>query len=289
MRRALFSLALVVSAALAAAPAPAQVRAWRPARGLRYLRRETHQGTLHATVHALYVDLCDPAIELRATAPGEGARTTSAWARRTGIAAAVNGDYFSPSTYAPLGPARGAGRAWPAGPREHRDALFVAASGGRAEVIDATAAPALWADAQTAVPAVWTELVAVRERVLVRGVVRESPAIPHDGERHPRTALGLTEDRRTLILVVVEGRSERATGATVRELGEILRGLGASEGMKLDGGGSSTMYLARRGVMNHPSDGTERAVATHLGVIVRRDVPARAPARCVARRGPSAP
>ena len=95
----------------------------------------------------------------------------------------------------------------------------------------------------------------------------------------PRTALGVTEDGHTLLLVVVDGRSENDGGATSRELGEILRALGAWEGMKLDGGGSSQMYVVGRGLVNRPSDGAARAVATHLGVRVRAGVAA-LPSRC---------
>ncbi len=149
------------------------------------------------------------------------------------------------------------------------------------------AAPTLWSDAERAVAPSWTEVVAVRERIVVRGQVRESPAIEHDGARHPRTAVGFTADRRTLIFAVVEGRAEDASGATVRELAVILRGLGAWEAMKLDGGGSSTLFVAGLGTVNRPSDGAPRVVATHLGVIVRREVPRSAPSRCPAR-APSA-
>jgi len=269
----LLALALLLAWAT---PAAAVDRWTRPARGLRYLRRETTVGHAPTTVHALYVDLCDPAVELRATAPGEERRTVGRWAQLVGAAAAINGDYYDTSRFTPLGPARGAGRTWVIPRREHRDAVFVAAAGGRADVLDA---PEL-AAGEAPVPDAWTEVVAVRERVLVAGVARESPSIPHDGERHPRTALGLTADRRTAIFVVVDGRAENAGGATTRELAELLRALGAWEGMKLDGGGSSTLYLAGRGTVNQPSDGHPRAVATHLGVIVRRDVPARAPSRC---------
>lgn len=280
--RALRAALVLVGLLLAAPSAGAQDRVTHPARGLRYLRRVVRRGALRTTVHALYADLCDPAIELRATAPGEGGRTPSTWARLVGATAAINGDYFY-GPRAPTGPARGAGRSWVAGRREHHDAVFVAGPGGRAAVLDAPGGrgPALWADAEREVPAAWTELVAVRERVLVHGAVRESPAIVHDADRHPRTALGLTADGRTLIMAVVEGRGENASGATVRELGEILLGLGAWEGMKLDGGGSSAMFIARAGTVNRPSDGAPRAVATHLGVVVRRD--ARGPRRCAGR------
>lgn len=278
-------LALVV----ATPRADAQDRVRRPARGLRYLRRVLRGASLRTTVHALFVDLCDPAVELRATAPDEGALTAGQWAQRVGAAAAINGDYFAMQRFAPLGPARGDGRWWPAGEREHRDALLVAARGGRADVIDAPegAATTLWSDAERTVDPSWTEVVAVRERIVVRGQVRESPAIEHDGARHPRTAVGFTADRRTLIFAVVEGRAEDASGATVRELAVILRGLGAWEAMKLDGGGSSTLFIAGLGTVNRPSDGAPRVVATHLGVIVRREVPRSAPSRCPAR-APSA-
>jgi exopolysaccharide biosynthesis protein len=268
---------VALAALLAWTAAAGAVDRWsRPARGLRYLRRVTVAGNVSTTVHALYVDLCDPAIELRATAPNEGRRTAGQWARLVGAAAAINGDYFDMARYVPLGPARGAGRTWTIARAEYRDAVFVAAAGGRVAVLDA---PEVRADGAR-IPPAWTEAVAVRERVLVAGVVRESPQIAHDGTRHPRTAVGLTADGHTALFVVVDGRGENSGGATTRELGVILRDLGAWEGMKLDGGGSSTLFIRGRGDVNQPSDGYPRVVATHLGVMVRRDVPASAPSRC---------
>ncbi len=277
--RALVALLALLAWAL---PAAAVDRWSRPARGLRYLRRDVALSGGPTVLHALYVDLCDPAVELRATAPDEGRRTAGQWARLVGAAAAVNGDYFDLVRFTPLGPARGAGRSWPTARIEHRDAVFVAAPGGRVDVLDD---PTVAADVAR-IPAVWTEAVAVRERVLVHGVVRESPDIAHDGARHPRTGVGLSANRRTLILAVVDGRAESAGGATVRELGQLLRDLGAWEGMKLDGGGSSTLFLAGRGTVNRPSDGHPRAVATHLGVVVRRVSPG-TPSRCRDGRAPS--
>jgi exopolysaccharide biosynthesis protein len=67
--------------------------------------------------------------------------------------------------------------------------------------------------------------------------------------------------------VVIDGRSRASVGATVGELGEVLRELGASDGVKLDGGGSSALFVRGRGVLNRPSDGRERAVANHLAVV----------------------
>lgn len=267
MRSAALGVTLL---SLIAGAAHAQRGFNRPAPGVRYQRRVFARGAHRATVHALFVDLCEGSLSLRATAPEEGGVRVSTWAQRVGAVAAINGDYFDLRRRAPLGPARGAGRWWPEGPRGHRDALFVADSAGRVDILDADDLEAArWRDAPARVAPEWTEVLAVRERVLVRGRVRESPALTERDRRHPRTALGLSEDRRTLMLVVIEGRSERDSGATARELGETLLALGAWEGMKLDGGGSSAMFVAGRGVVNHPSDGRERAVATHLGVLSR--------------------
>lgn len=266
------TLCLAAAMVLAPAVSRAQGRGVRVGPGLRYLRRVVRHGERRATAHALFVDLCQRGLALRATAPDEGRLRVSTWARRVGALAAINGDYFDLRTGTPLGPARGAGRWWPEVPWEHRDALFVADAEGRVDILDASDLDAArWRDARARVPARWTEVVAVRERVLVDGVVRESATIRGRDRRHPRTALGLSADRRTLILLVVEGRSEENSGVTARELGEMLLGLGARDGMKLDGGGSSTMFLSRRGLVNHPSDGRERAVATHLGVVLTRD------------------
>lgn len=91
--------------------------------------------------------------------------------------------------------------------------------------------------------------------------------------RHPRTAVGLTDDGR-LLMVVVDGRTSEAHGMTTQELAELMAVLGATSAMNLDGGGSSTAWIKTRGVVNHPSDNGnfdnegERGVATAIGIIV---------------------
>lgn len=237
---------------------------------VRYARRVVRFHDRPSTVHALTVSLCDARVSLRVTSPAEGPARVSQWARRVGAFAAINGDYFDPRTLTPLGVARGDGASWPVRASEHRDALLAVDARGAVSVLAAV-------DDITAVPEGFREVLALREQVLRGGVVHESAAITGHDARHPRTALGLSEDRRTLFLVVVEGRSERDSGVTARQLGEVLRGIGAHDGYKLDGGGSSTLFLRGRGVVNRPSDGRERVVATHLGVRVGG---ARGPSRC---------
>jgi hypothetical protein len=98
--------------------------------------------------------------------------------------------------------------------------------------------------------------------------------VVNDSVRHPRTAIGIDRDRHRLLMVVVDGRSTISCGATMVGLGRLLRRLGADDALNLDGGGSSTMYTRRQnggmGVINRPSDGSERRVADVLGVTVRR-------------------
>jgi hypothetical protein len=238
--------------------------------GLRFEHRRVSSAHGGFDLDAVAVDLCDATVVPRVSAPGEGRRTVSAWAREVGAVVAVNGDYFDSRTMLPLGPARGAGHDWIERRHEHRDALLAFDTDARPHLLDApdSPQPALWTDAGSRLESGWPDEIAVRERVLRDGVVRESPAIEHDGERHPRTALALSADQRTMWFVVVDGRTEHSSGATTDELAQALVQLGAREGMKLDGGGSSTLYVRGLGVVNHPSDGHERVVANHVGIVL---------------------
>ncbi len=101
----------------------------------------------------------------------------------------------------------------------------------------------------------------------------------NDSILHPRTAIGINHNGRWLYLVVVDGRQPfYSTGATYKELADILLDLGANEAMALDGGGSSTMAIQGDDgeplVLNSPIDsfipGRERAVANHLGIYFDR-------------------
>ncbi len=77
---------------------------------------------------------------------------------------------------------------------------------------------------------------------------------------HPRTAIGLTQDG-LLIMVVVDGRRDDATGINLKDLSQLLVDLGATAAMNLDGGGSST-FVVNGNAQNKPSDGEERPVSS---------------------------
>ena len=72
--------------------------------------------------------------------------------------------------------------------------------------------------------------------------------------RHPRTILGYTSDG-WVYFIVVDGRfPSQADGMNIAELQILCEALGLYEAINLDGGGSSTLWTADSGVINHPYD-----------------------------------
>lgn len=89
-------------------------------------------------------------------------------------------------------------------------------------------------------------------------------------QRHSRSAVGISKDKKQLILMVVDGRSH-SIGATQLEMASLLLEYGAYDAMHLDGGGSSTMVGRQLGqsninLYNTPSDGSQRRVVNALGI-----------------------
>lgn len=113
--------------------------------------------------------------------------------------------------------------------------------------------------------------------ILVRGghdvsartdsIERTAPSL--SAQRHPRSVIGTSDGGRILWLIAVDGRQTASVGMTFAELATLLRELGVEEGLNLDGGGSTALWVAGA-VRNRPSDPTgERAVGNAL-LVVRR-------------------
>lgn len=197
-------------------------------------------------------------------------QTVSEVLRREGLVVAVNGDFFTVANPTdrrrpyvvgvpamPLGPAAHGGKPLRSGGRSSAHCLAVYRDGG------VRILPAASPDLRGAV-----ELVS-GNRLLVKD---GQPQLKHsdDEGRAPRTAAALTADGRTLLLLVLDGRSIRSRGATLGETAALLVELGAHTALNLDGGGSAVMV--RRGEdgqpdrLTTPSDGDERPIANVLGV-----------------------
>lgn len=87
------------------------------------------------------------------------------------------------------------------------------------------------------------------------------------GPRHPRTAVGWTNDNH-LLLLVVDGRSTIAAGMSIPELRDTLAMMGSiRNGFNFDGGGSSTLWARDSDIVNQPSDGHERPVPDAIVII----------------------
>jgi hypothetical protein len=96
-----------------------------------------------------------------------------------------------------------------------------------------------------------------------------------DESPQPRTAIGLDEKMRQIIIVVVDGRQPGySEGATLSEMASLLIEFGAYSGMNLDGGGSSTLVVqgtnGKPEVLNRPIDlgipNRERTIGNQLGI-----------------------
>jgi hypothetical protein len=118
--------------------------------------------------------------------------------------------------------------------------------------------------------------------VLIGGVNIGSNYLGNSAALHqaqPRTAIGLSQDRRYLFLVTIDGRQPGYSypGALDWETAGWLLMLGAWDGVNMDGGGSTTMVMADS-VGNAielnsssaiPQSGRERTDGSHFGVFAK--------------------
>jgi exopolysaccharide biosynthesis protein len=210
------------------------------------------------------IDLTNDAIRVVSTRPSEKGMKVSDFARKNKAIVAINGDYFD-DKFQPIGLVVGPCGQWE-GTRDTGREAVVAVGEDRAviqrqaEVMDP---PDNWVD--TAVSG-WPALVI--------GCKPLSKLPGSDGftrAPHPRTAVGLSKDRRTMYFVVADGRRAGAPGLTLAQLAAFMStSLHACAAVNLDGGGSSAMWVSTR-IVNHPADGVERPVGDHLAVVFRSD------------------
>ncbi len=95
-----------------------------------------------------------------------------------------------------------------------------------------------------------------------------------NANRHPRTLIGATHDGHILFIVVDGRQPGYADGMSLFELRSLAHSLGCTDAMNLDGGGSTTMYVAGEGgngVVNRPSGKVERPVPSIVFVRIKTD------------------
>ena len=147
---------------------------------------------------------------------------------------------------------------------------------------DITIGSASYADWQSAGTSYWSDLKSSSDQFIVSG-----PLLMLDGSAQPSTTDGYWTGRhpRSIIakddvytyLISVDGRNADAgrEGVTMPEAQSILSWIGVTDALNLDGGGSSEIWLDAKGVgdfsvdgvLNHPSDGSERTEPTLIAAV----------------------
>lgn len=254
--------------------------------GIEYSRMPPVAQEQLQAIHVLRIDLRQPGIALEVT-PGDRsagrefrAQTTSEFLARRRMNAAVNGGFFAPFKGGSFGGENYYPRAG-----DPVDALGLSMHAGN---VDSAPEPDAKIDGTVCIRKPATVSIERgqgcppgTDDALAAGPLLLANGSPQAHSlsmtaRHPRTAFGLSADRKTAWMVVVDGRQPLwSAGATLPEMGEIFLRLGAADALNLDGGGSSAMVVSEGGtarLVNSPIHvgipGLERPSANHLGVRV---------------------
>ena len=210
-------------------------------------------------VAALRIDLRAPGIEFFTTPRNDDPRsettseTTSEFREHYGLQVAINANFFvpccTPGGKDLLGLA--ISRGIMVSPPEQYN------SGSKALLITRdNHARLVSLEKPVSFKGVWTA-IAGSDLVLVAGATPKPAPPNYTTVIGPRTAVGISQDGRYLILMTIDGRqSGYSEGATLAEEADWLARFGAFEGLNLDGGGSTTMVREEGGrtvVLNRPS------------------------------------
>lgn len=224
---------------------------------------------VNARIHVAVIDLSSAEISLSATTEPMRGSTVSSYASAVSAQIAINGDFFTPAGFVPDGLAMGDASTWSVSSDDDKEGFL------RFDRNNDVNTAVIYPPEQVVLPAdlpTGTQLVVGGRPMLVRTGVAVtsfdcSDLIAMPCERAPRSAVAMSADGKTMWLVVVDGWQQSSLGMTASELGAFLDSLNVHDALMLDGGSSSTLYIAGAGgVVSSPSDGVERVVANHLAV-----------------------
>lgn len=241
-----------------------------PAPGIRYLRRRTGIQDLHM----MWLDLRSSHLSITTTLSEDRMITVEEFARRYGVNIAVNANFFHWNAKS-CGLAMADGVVWSEAYGSGCDMSLVFGFANQATEIDNEGT--FRGESLSAQGFRWARYAVTGKPWIIRqGLAYFSLRAPrHWLGRHPRTAVGISRDHHTLMLVVADGRRPDAIGLNGADLVSIFEFMGAYDAVNLDGGGSTTLYwkhtqIHPQGhVHNQPSDGHQRPVSSHLGIRIR--------------------
>ena len=221
-------------------------------------------------IHAVRINTSLPNIALRASANVRSAErgvNTQTFARSVGALVAINTDWSDGVT--PVGLAMSGGVRWHNHIPDSRLGghwgfvgcpLHKRCTLDREQPTDV----AWWFTEPERAPYRFHEAVGANGILMIQGGVAKTGCF--DSARNPRSGLCLEADGTTMWMIAVDGRRSSAIGMTCTEVRDLMLDLGCTDGVMLDGGGSTTLVV-EDDVVNTPSDGSLRSVSNHLGVI----------------------
>lgn len=119
----------------------------------------------------------------------------------------------------------------------------------------------------------WKMMIGGHALLVENGAIKKyTKDVNSIGGVRARTAVGISQDGKTVYIVSAEGRTNRSPGLSLNELSQFMLDLGAYKAMNLDGGGSTAMAvrnlgdLKRTRVTNPERNSGERKVVNGLGV-----------------------
>ena len=219
-------------------------------------------------IHVTRVDLTNKRILFRASSFDERGKTPSQFAKDAGLIAALNGDFFyKDNNYNTNGLAIGAGKKW-AFTKDTRYTSFVACTYFNDCYIENR-------DTESTVdPARYLNVVSGSESLITPdyewNIKHGDPGCVNNNcdTENPRSAVALSADRKVMWMVMVEGRQTNLSGLSLYDLTKVLKNLGASWAVNLDGGGSAGMVLNNNLVNARPTnDPNERRVGNVFGFV----------------------
>lgn len=279
----------LVGASSASAPAAARENETQLFRGIRYEQKKIERPT-SARLHIVRIDLKEPGLRI-GLSPGDTSKgmeyvasLTSATLKNSRAQLAINASFFHPwkpgskgsnDFYPQVGdPVNVTGLVLSGGQtvshaetvRDNRIDSILCLKTGEARILDGQQCPKGFTDGVAAGP-----------RLIADGALRDSRLEIATGT-HPRTAFGISRDRRIAWIITVDGRQEDSKGMALSDLAAFFRSLGAWDAINLDGGGSTTLAIQRPDgqpqILNRPIQsgivGKERPVANQILVFARR-------------------
>jgi hypothetical protein len=233
-------------------------------------------GTRRLAVNAVRIDLKAPGLSFYST-PDNGAapmetrsETTGSFLESHGLQVAINANFFSPCCSTTPENKDLSGLAISQG------TVVSPAEAGRTSLALTQANQAVIAafGPGSDVSSFYTAVTG-GDRLLNGGAIGVS-AVPPDAfsDKNPRTAVGLSADKSSLLLVTIDGRQPGySDGATLYETADWLRTLGAYDALNLDGGGSTNLVMAdpngKARYLNQVSDGRPRLDGNSFGVFAQ--------------------